>query len=166
MSRGREQQQRANIVKQILFCWKERIFGIIIKSNSRDGGNPTTNNPELRPNRASSTGWTMEEQGARRVELVYRLEWYVLGGIKHVWMLWLSINSVILSVTWPMKLSIITTAALSSSKNSLIWCTNGTKISCTYHSIVSSVDQCLGEWVISQCEGSLKCGWHCWVLAW
>ena len=49
--RGREQQQRANIQRQIL--WKRRKKFGRNKGTIGDGGNPTKTNPELAPNRSS-----------------------------------------------------------------------------------------------------------------
>ena len=66
--RGREQQQRANILRQIL-CKRIKKFGRN-KGNIGDGGNPTKTKDQTEIKLVSSTGWTMEEQGARRVELV------------------------------------------------------------------------------------------------
>ena len=55
--RGREQQQRANILRQIL--WKRRKKFGRNKGNIGDGGNPTKANPELGPNRdqVGSINW-------------------------------------------------------------------------------------------------------------
>ena len=52
--------------------WKRRKKFGRNKGNIGDGGNPTKTNPELGPKQIKlvpSTGWTVEEQGARRVEL-------------------------------------------------------------------------------------------------
>ena len=88
----------------------------------------------------------------------------VFNGNKQEWILCFSRSAFIFSVTWPLKLSIIITAALSSPSNFLVVYTNGIIMLSTYWIIVSSVDQCLGEWVMFQSSRKLKCGFHRSVL--
>ena len=73
MSRGREQQQRANNYSEANFAEKKKEFLEELRATVEMEEIP----PELILNwdqtgikLAPSTGWTMEEQGARRVELV------------------------------------------------------------------------------------------------
>ena len=87
------------------------------------------------------------------------------SGNKQEWILCCLRSAFIFGVTWPLKLSInnIITAALSSPSESLV-STNGTTILSTYWIMVSSVDHCLGEWVMFQSSEKLKCGRHWSVL--
>ena len=87
------------------------------------------------------------------------------GGNKQEWILCYLRSAFIFGVTWPLKLSInnIITAALSSPSDSLL-SIYGTTMLSTYWIMVSSVDHCLGEWVMFQSSEKLKCGRHRSVL--
>ena len=88
----------------------------------------------------------------------------VLGGRSETWMLFWSRSSVILEGVWPLKLSMITSAGSSSPKSSRSLSTYGMIISWMCSTIVDSVDQCRGEWVMFQSIGKENFGTAPWCF--
>ena len=82
----------------------------------------------------------------------------MLGGSKQTWILFCSRSLLTDLVTCPLKLSVITRAAALSPTVSHTFFTWGTMMWSMYCSVVSSVDQWLGEWVMCQSSGKEKRG--------
>lgn len=90
----------------------------------------------------------------------------VLGGSKHTWMSRSSRRVLTEGVTWPLKLSMIMSAGFLSLTNCQTLSTYGMMILLMYRIMVSSVDQYLGEWVMSHPEGNWNFGWQRGVFSW